>query len=156
MSGNDLAQKREQFETWISYVRSLDGLTEQQQLTPIGEGKWAVRDVVAHMWKWDEFFWTHAIQPLTEGKPLTYHHLDFNAFNESAKNECRLLPWTEVAEQAARRRETIAAAIRGVDEAEYGREFRDADGRPFSITEYLLDFVQHDAHHRAQIEEALA
>nr|WP_255570653.1 DinB family protein [Cohnella sp. CFH 77786] len=143
------------FEDFIAYVRSLASLTEEKQRKPLGEGKWSVRDVIAHMWKWDEFFWEHAIQPLTQGKPLTYHHLDFNSFNENAKIACSSLDWQYLTEQAAAARERLVAAIRSVPPSEYDREYPDADGRPFSLAAYLLDFAEHDTHHRKQIDNVL-
>lgn len=155
MTNHDAIRNRQLFEDYVPFVRSLANLTEEQQLTPLGEGKWSVRDVIAHMWKWDEFFERHAVLPLSQGQPLTYHHLDFNAFNENAKNECRKLDWKHVTEQAAATRERLAQAIRGIPENDYDREHKDADGRPFSVTAYLLDFAEHDEHHRKQIESAL-
>jgi uncharacterized damage-inducible protein DinB len=146
---------RESFEKWADDVRSLGSLTEAEQNQPIAEGKWAVRDVIAHMWKWDVFFWEHAIRPLTQGAPLTYHHIDYNAFNENAKTECRKLPWSTVVDETWKMREILADAIRRVPEEEYDRVHQDADGHPFSVKAYLEDFLHHDAHHRGQIETVL-
>ncbi|TJY44171.1 DinB family protein [Cohnella pontilimi] len=152
----DVISLRQQFEGWADYVRSLDSLPESDQLKAVAEGKWAVRDVIAHMWKWDIFFWEHAVRPLIEGTPLTYHSLDFNAFNENAKNECRPLFWSYLIEQTANTRDQIANAVRQFPESEYERTERDADGNPFSMKAYLEDFIHHDAHHRLQIESVLS
>jgi uncharacterized damage-inducible protein DinB len=151
----DLINMKEKFAGWAAYLRSLASVSENEQLKPIAEGKWAVRDVIAHMWKWDIFFWDHAVRPFMEGTPLTYQSLDYNAFNEDAKNECRPLEWSYLIEQTAHTRDLITNALRTFSKNEYERVERDADGNPFSIKAYLEDFVHHDAHHRSQIEAVL-
>lgn len=152
---NTYIEQVKQFESWIDFIESIRGISEQKQLTPLAEGKWAVRDVIAHMVKWDEFFWEHAIRPISEHKPLTYHSLDYNAFNQEAMRICREMEWQQLLNETVEIRRTLAQAVKGIGESQYEDVHHDADGKPFTILAYLEDFIHHDAHHRRQIENVL-
>ncbi|KIL35673.1 hypothetical protein SD71_12300 [Cohnella kolymensis] len=144
-----------QFESWIDYVNSLTDLPPEKQLQPLGEGKWAVRDVIAHMVKWDEFFWEHAIRAIAQHQPLTYHSLDYNVFNQEAMGICSRMEWKQLLEETIQIRRKLVKAVSDIDESQYEITHHDADGNPFTIHAYLEDFIHHDAHHRRQMDQVL-
>ncbi|WP_054789129.1 MULTISPECIES: hypothetical protein [unclassified Gracilibacillus] len=59
-------QKREQlmkeFSELIQFVESLRELDQLTWITPLAEGKWTLRDVVAHIMLWDKYFLEEGIQ----------------------------------------------------------------------------------------------
>jgi uncharacterized damage-inducible protein DinB len=73
-----------EFSSLISFVQSIRELDEEKWITPIEEGKWTTRDVIAHIMLWDKYFLEEAIQKITNQQPVTVQHLDFNEFNNKA------------------------------------------------------------------------
>lgn len=142
----------EEFKSFISYVLSLDDLTEEYWNSPIAEGKWTLKDVITHIMLWDKFFYEEGIEKIKENQPLTVRHVNFNEFNAKAIEYSKLHPKKTILEQFVEYRMKIINDISGLDEMEYTREYTDGDKKKFSIRKYLRGFIPHDKHHKKQIE----
>ncbi len=51
MKDHILAGLREQYAQWVAL---LDRLTESQLTTPLEAGEWSIKDIVAHLWAWQQ------------------------------------------------------------------------------------------------------
>lgn len=51
MKDHILAGLREQFDQWVAL---LDSLSESQLTTPLEAGEWSIKDIVAHLWAWQQ------------------------------------------------------------------------------------------------------
>lgn len=122
---------------------------------PIAEGKWAVRDVVSHIMKWDEYFLEEAIVKVSRGEELTVKHLDYDAFNERSKQYGRSCSIQELAQQAKSMRQNMVDHIQSLSVEQYNKKYEDADGHPFRPAEFMQDFIWHDQHHINQIKPLL-
>lgn len=141
----------EQFHQWIAFVQSLEHAEESWDVQ-LGEGKWSVREVVCHIMLWDRYFLEEAIEPLSKQVPLTVKHLDYDIFNENAKQVGRNTSPKQLSEQAVKYRTKIMERIQSLSDDEYVRIYVDADGHPFQLEQYLKDFIWHDGHHMDQMK----
>lgn len=51
MKDHILEGLREQYEQWVTL---LDGLDETQLTTPLEAGEWSIKDILAHLWAWQQ------------------------------------------------------------------------------------------------------
>lgn len=142
----------EEFKSFTSYVRELDSLSEQVWNMPIAEGKWTLKDVIAHMMLWDQYFYEEAIYKIKHDEPLTVKHLNFDEFNANAMEYSKTRSKKIIVEQFIEKRMNIIHDITGLNEDEYTREYKDGDKKKFSIKKYVRAFISHDKHHKKQIE----
>ncbi len=144
----------QQFEAWIGFVRTLEQ-DEVKWNTSLGDGRWSVREVVSHIALWDKYFFEEAIEKIQLGEPLTVRHLDYDAFNENAKQHGKLIQTDLLADQAITYRTRILELIASFSEVKFNGEYTDADGQPFTVVRYLKDFIWHDNHHLEQMKPIL-
>nr|WP_144929304.1 DinB family protein [Paenibacillus bovis] len=77
------------FSALISFVKSIRDLDDETWVSPIAEGKWTTRDIIAHIMLWDKYFLENAIERITNRKVISAKHLDFNEFNKEAVGVCQ-------------------------------------------------------------------
>ncbi|MCJ7839784.1 DinB family protein [Lederbergia sp. NSJ-179] len=149
MIDNEKQTLLKEFKQWPIFVGQLDPAIWDK---PVGEGKWAVRDVVSHILLWDQYFYEEAIKPISEDQPLTVRHLDFDTFNQNAREFAKSKTDDELINLTRANREQIVNAIREQSDENFEKVYQDAEGHPFAVKNYLRDFIWHDQHHRKQIE----
>lgn len=140
----------QQFRQWVAFVQSLETADERWNIQ-LGDGKWSVREVVSHIALWDKYFLEEAIDPIHNSVPLTVKHLDYDAFNENAKQYGKRTSPSDLSEQAISYRLQIIQRIEGFSQSVYEGRYVDADGHPFVLEQYLKDFLWHDNHHMDQM-----
>lgn len=156
MENHNHDELMKEFSTWIEDVKRLELLGEDFWNQPIAEGKWMVREVIAHIAKWDEAFHDIAIRPMVEGETLRLQaDYDFNTFNAESAEYGRRTSITQIAQDAISYREAILNLLGQLDETGLNREYKDEQGRPFTVEAYLKDFIWHDRHHMAQIQQLM-
>ncbi|MDQ0111754.1 GNAT family N-acetyltransferase [Paenibacillus harenae] len=148
-------QLLEQFGEWNQFIVHIEKLGESLWNQSIAEGKWTVREVVAHIARWDDYFFEEAIAKAAESEPLTVKHIDYDSYNEIAKSYGLSTSIRRLAEHAVTIRGRIINVIEGLSIAEYEHAYVDADGHPFQFESYLKDFLWHDRHHMAQINRLI-
>jgi hypothetical protein len=140
------------FAWWIEEVRRLDRLPKPVWGQRVNE-QWSVGDVVAHIWEWDVHFYEHAVHRVSLGESVTYRHLDYDAFNLASVEKGRKLSTERLVQETIQARERILEALRSIPEAMFDEKHPDGDRHPFTIRQYLKDFIWHDQHHIKQLRD---
>lgn len=142
-----------EFESFISYIQSLDSLEDADWDAPLEAGKWSLKDVLCHIMLWDKYFYEEAFVKVKEGQPLTAIHQDFNEFNANAVLYARTVTKQEAIRQFVLYRSRIIEDAASLSDEAFEQIYPDGDGNNFSIREHLRDFIPHDKHHKQQIEK---
>ncbi len=123
--------------------------------TPVAVGKWTVRELVSHMMRWDRYFWEGAISLIISGeeKQLQIQHLDFDIFNEAAREHAHTISIEELVQETLQYREQIIRALHELPAEDWTKEYKGLDGGPFTVQSYVEDFIWHDRHHMKQLED---
>ncbi|MFX3633762.1 MAG: GNAT family N-acetyltransferase [Candidatus Pristimantibacillus sp.] len=143
------------FQEWIAFIRKLEHCNERIWNQVIAEGKWSVREIVAHIALWDQYFYEEGIEKLASGQSLTVRHLDFDTFNANASIYGLNTPIATLSSLAIYYRARIIGLIESLSDKQYETTYRDADDHPFLLPQYMIDFTEHDHHHMAQIASLL-
>lgn len=145
----------EQFNEWNQFVRYIEKLGEPLWNQSIAEGKWTVREVVAHIARWDDYFFQEAVAKASQSEPLTVMHIDYDSYNEISKGYGASTGIQQLAEHAVSIRRRIISVIEGLNPTQYDGAYVDADGHPFQFESYMKDFIWHDRHHIEQIKRLI-
>ncbi|MGN7457300.1 DinB family protein [Paenibacillus pasadenensis] len=150
----------ERSESLADWAGSLAGLDDFDWFRPMRPGKASIAEVISHLQNWDRYLLETVLTEVEAGRGIHFPAFDpFNALayqyaNSGVARE-RLL-----CELAATRRE-LCRRLRELDPAVLERPLlvngaqRDPHtGRPYSLALILEEFLEHDEHHRAQIEAA--
>lgn len=148
-------QLLQQFGQWTAFVTDLEKYDERFWNQSLGAGKWSVRQVVAHILRWDDYFYEESIAKLSEASPLTVKHLDYDEFNELAKTYGKATSIAVLTAQAVQSRMRILDKIASLTDEQYAATYTDADGHPFEVEQYMKDFIWHDQHHIQPIQRLL-
>lgn len=152
---SSFTERIEKFKSFIPFLHSLRAVSEDSWTAPFQPGKWSTRDVIAHILLWDQYFEAEAIARIASGDPLTLKHIEFNAFNQNAVTYARNHNQNVLIDQAIAVREQIIYQLEHLSDEARLNTYIDSDGHPFTIQNYLDDFVEHDNHHRIEIERLL-
>ncbi|WP_084782126.1 DinB family protein [Bacillus niameyensis] len=145
-------QLLDEFSGLIPYVQSMRELDEKMWATPIAEGKWTPKDMIAHIMLWDKYFLEEAIQRITSQQPLTAKHLDFDEFNKKAVEYAKNKTVQEIIGETVHYRNELLRQLESISDEDFTKEHIDGEGNPFSAYYYLIGFIPHDAHHIEQLK----
>lgn len=102
MKGHILAALREQFEKWETLLRSLN---EEQLTTPEFDLDWSIKDVVAHLWAWQQISTARLEAGVNDTQPAYPRWIvdsvekweeDANQVNAVTFARCHNKPWSEI------------------------------------------------------------
>lgn len=147
------AQRISEFQSFTPYIQSLEFLDKEVWESPMGEGKWSLKELLCHLMRWDQYFYEEAFAKVKEGQPVTAKHLNFNEFNARAIEYAQTVTVQEAIEQFVRYRSLIVGQMSDISEEEFLRTYRDGDGKNFSYRGHLRGFLPHDKHHKKQMEQ---
>ncbi len=111
---------------WREFMRSYDGLSDSRMLEPGVQGRWSVRDILAHVTTWEEEALTHLPLILEGGRPPRYStkYGGIDAFNALMTERKRDLSPSEVRRQLEEVHDRLIAYIHGAPEELFARETR--------------------------------
>jgi Protein of unknown function (DUF1706) len=111
---------------WVELGESYAGLSELRLMGPGVQGRWSVRDIIAHVTTWEEEALTHLPHILEGGQPprysTTYGGID--AFNARMTEHKRHLTLAEVIRQRDETHGRLLDYIQRVPAEEFMRETR--------------------------------
>ncbi|GGP12118.1 DinB family protein [Oceanobacillus neutriphilus] len=137
----------------IDEVSRLKEADEQILVTPIKEDAWSIREIIGHMYYWDDYNLQNMVSQIANGANLPAFP-DHDAQNEKAVQSLEGQSVYQIIDLFIKRREEFLNAVRKVDKQD---RFTIGSGkRAFSAESFVKIFVKHDAHHLKQIEIFLA
>lgn len=143
----------------INWYQSLLNYKSELMIMPIKEGKFSVKEIIAHLYKWDEFLLNIGIPSILENGRLQFPNID--EYNSNAAKESMNIEFASVIELAIKRREAVVKSF--LENESFSEKEISINGhtqKPNSNENYtfyylLEDFSEHDKHHIRQVEEFL-
>jgi hypothetical protein len=111
---------------WADFEESYAGLTDAQLLIPGVQGRWSMRDIVAHVTWWEEEALEHLPLVREGGRPPRYSvkYGGIDAFNALMTEQRRDLALAEVLRQHDEVHQRLIEYVRGAPEELFTRETR--------------------------------
>lgn len=143
------------YESLNQWFQSLTSVEEQKWFAPIDEGKWSTAAVISHLLFWDRFSLEERFPFMKEGVSLPPFP-DFQTVNDKAREYAESgITKNELLKELIDSRIELLSVINSYSEEELDISFSIGDHQ-LTIREYFVDFIQHDYHHKNQIEVLLS
>ena len=143
------------FQDYEIYLASLNTSikTDADAHVSIAEGKWSIAEIIMHLAEWDRFIREQRLPHIKEGQPVE-NFPDLDAFNRTAVEPVARMSFSEVLAHAQKERALLAKEIEEMDAAQWKTPFK-TGGENTNAAAYFEGVVQHDTHHRQQIDAFL-
>lgn len=145
------------YSDWLEGVKTIEPQLLKQ---PIMEGTWSAHEIIAHILKWDEHLSEQVIPAVLRGDGMKFP--EFGPFNESAAAYAqKVTPANIIAEAQDIRNQPVSRLIELPEQvlerpaASNGEPHCPHTGRPYTLITIIGDFIDHDHHHRKQIDDFL-
>ncbi|WP_368504992.1 DinB family protein [Alkalihalophilus sp. As8PL] len=137
----------------VTVIANLKDQEDSQLLDPIKQGKWSIREIVAHLYYWDQFNLESMVPYMNDGANLSPFP-DHDSHNEEAINDVHGQSLHAIIDQFI---DTRAKLVKNLESVEEDVRFTIGEGkRKFSAESFAKIFLKHDIHHLKQIEEKLS
>jgi len=145
-----------QLQDLTSFLISLRKTDSLVWTAPIGEGKWSVHDIIAHIMAWDGSFMEKIIPKILRRELVTLEEdTDVQGFNNRAVEYGRTLNQEQLLDKAIFYRSQIVTQLKKLPEDAFSTDVSGTNS--FTLSSFLQNmFISHDNHHKKQMEEYLS
>jgi len=144
-----------EYQNFTDWLETLKTMPEEYWLVPIKEGKWSVGEIVSHIKAWDNFVWNERVEYFVNGTELKKNNFDPEEINKTAAVEARSgISKNELIQKVIECRFFVAKKLEEVPAPIWDRKI-ELGKSVVTLSEYIEGLVDHDKHHKAQIEEFL-
>lgn len=133
---------------WGASLMEIDNTLWQ---TPLKPGKWNTGEILAHLIAWDEFLLDHRLQAIGSGESMSPAP-EMDEFNHEAVTRMEKASKAELIRQFTETKMRIIEEIKELN-ADYTMTIGEKD---ITIGRYFLGLMEHDLHHKAQIDAFLS
>ncbi len=137
----------------IDWVESFRKLSDERWLMPIEVNKWSIAEIVSHFVPWEEFVLENRIPYLTTDNPLPKPP-DVETLNQQSAVEGRNNPKEITIQKFIDSRKRMIDSITSISDRLWDMDIEIGTTK-LSLFKYFDGLVQHDEHHKRQIENAL-
>lgn len=142
------------YSDWLGEIKTVEPSVLEK---PIQEGKWTVSEIIAHILKWDEHLSDQVIPAVLDGEGMEFP--EFGPFNERAAAYARTITPGELIENAQDTRAHLISRLLELPKEVLERPVTSNGetncphtGLPYTLIYIVGDFINHDTHHRKQID----
>ncbi|QNR19685.1 DinB family protein [Exiguobacterium sp. Helios] len=139
------------YQDTMDFVRGLEHIPEEAWRTPYAEGKWTVAEIIGHLSPWDRFLVAERLPYILANEPFRVKP-DSEAVNEEAAKMSREQQRILTIDEFLVSRDRLHRAVELIPEDRLTDTFT-SKGKTISLLDFLGAMMQHDLHHRAQIEQ---
>jgi ribosomal protein S18 acetylase RimI-like enzyme len=139
-------------ENHAEWVKRLVLVGQKSWHTPLQKGGWSPAEVIHHFHRWDDFARNHRFIPFLAGR-ATFTAGAHAKFNEQSEREVRDgLGKEAIIVQCLKSRYALIETVEKLREEAWEQTLTIGD-HDLSIHTYLQGVIEHDRHHREQIEQ---
>lgn len=155
---NNIIHGFQQYSSWVSTLNEIDG---NLWTTSIAEGKWAIREIIVHITKWDEHIISQVLPSVRNDGGMIFP--EFDSFNKAATEYAKSgISQLQLLEEASETRERLVKELHEMPIEKLtksltanGASHCPHTGTPYSLIYIVKEFSDHDHHHKRQIEQFL-
>ena len=149
----NLEQMQQHYRDFDQWADSLRELQDGEWHKPLGDGKWSVAAVVAHLLLWDEYSLQERFPFFKEGAELPSYP-DFQSVNDRAREYTDMTSKEQILDELLEARKGYHELLGQMNSEKLAVSFK-ISTHSLTVEEYIADFIQHDLHHQKQVNEML-
>lgn len=147
-----------EFSEWLGTLKELSNEEWEQ---PISDGKWSVREVISHFMNWDNYLIATVVPLVKDGEPFGFPA--FDSFNKLASSYATSgISKDDLLDEVILTRNHLIQVLKDMPEEVItkslpvgGYTHCPHTGEPYSLIYIIQEFIEHDLHHKTQLQEVL-
>ena len=151
----------ETYRSTIQWTIRLDGLDDSIWFNPIAEGKASIAEIISHLRNWDRYLIENAVPAARRGDGIVFP--EFDPFNSLAYDYAKSgISPKQLLEEFRSTRMELCDWLLELGEDTLGKHVTangvalcPHTGTPYSLLYILQEFIEHDNHHKTQMDTAL-
>ncbi|BBI35221.1 DinB family protein [Cohnella abietis] len=141
---------------WINFAKNLNQYEETTWLTPLGQDKWTVKEVLGHLLLWDKYIHEEVTSPILQNKTLGLSEdTDIEEFNREAGRWALSKSKDEIVSELISSRRVVLEDLQMIPEEGFTNVYKDTNANPFVLKDFIIEMTRHDNHHKKQVEAVL-
>ncbi|MDX8365208.1 DinB family protein [Cytobacillus sp. IB215665] len=137
------------------WSQSLNNMSDELWLKPIKKGSWATADIISHFKLWDMFLIENRLSYLVRGEAFPKIEVDVEGMNKKASDYARSgISKNDLIDEFISVRKELVSIINHFPVEKFNQPCKGKEH--LSLCDYLSSMVDHDIHHKKQIEDFLA
>lgn len=149
------------FGEFTEWLGTLKDLSNEEWVKPISEGKWSIREIVSHFMNWDNYLISTVVPLVKAGEPFGFPA--FDSFNKLASTYATSgISKDDLLDEVILTRNHLLQELKDMPEEVItnhlpvgGMTHCPQTGEPYSLIYIIHEFIDHDLHHKKQIQDAL-
>ncbi|WP_171005665.1 DinB family protein [Bacillus sp. E(2018)] len=143
------------YSSLVNWLQELKRIPEEYWLEPIQEDKWSTGEIIAHLKAWDVFVWDERFSYFLKKSDLPLKKGDVEEINRNAAHEARLgISKNALIDEVIECRLVLAGKLQEVPSVIWEEKIQMGNSW-ITLCEYIKGMVEHDNHHKKQIEKFL-
>lgn len=142
-----------QYQESVTWVGSLESLSEQQWRQRIAPNKWTIAEIIGHLIPWDHFITNSRMPYFFSEQPLPKGP-DAELINSQASEDSIKRSKAETIDLFLSTRKKLIDGINQISDELWEQEFAIGQTK-LTLFKYLSGMIEHDQHHFEQIRQAL-
>ncbi len=135
---------------WL--IQTVKTLSDDTFFTPIKPNKWSVAEIVAHLRVWDTYLLEERLPYIQKEARLKKSSVSVESVNLKASKYAKSgKSMDDLIEECILERRNVVAKLNEFTLEEWEHTFY-IDNYPLCLTSYIKGLVEHDHHHKLQIE----
>ena len=127
-------------------------MEEKVFFMPIKPGKWSPAEILSHICEWDEYLLIERIPYIHHEAQLTKLDVDVEEVNKKAAVYAKSgISKKQILTETIKQRKRVVETLREFTESQWSDTFY-IDKYPLCLTSYMKGLIEHDEHHKLQIE----
>ncbi|WP_194270730.1 DinB family protein [Fictibacillus phosphorivorans] len=144
-----------QYCSLVNWLQELKGMPEEHWLEPIQEDKWSTGEIIAHIKAWDIFVWDERFSYFIKRSNITPKKGDVEEINRNAAQEAKCgISKNALIDEVIECRRILSRKLQELPIAIWEEKIQIGDSW-ITLCEYIKGMVEHDNHHKLQIEKYL-
>jgi uncharacterized damage-inducible protein DinB len=145
------------FSTYISYLQKLETMEDSIFDLPIKEGKWSIKEIICHIYRWDLHFFEQSIPAVLKERVINYP--SYHDYNMDSEIYSKTIEMKALLQDSIKLRKRLLHHLSELDVILYepikinGYTNCPRTNTPYTLMNYIIELVEHDDHHVNQIEE---
>lgn len=149
---NEVLMEYRGFANWMEKLKEVP---EEIWLHPIKDDKWSIGEMVAHIKAWDIFVWDERLSYFIDGSSLLPKKVDVEEINRNAANDAKSgISKTALIDEVIECRLVLSKKLEETQREIWEKKIQ-MGNRKITLCEYIKGMVEHDQHHKIQIENFL-
>ena len=143
------------YRDFTNWLEQLKEMPESCWLEPIKIGKWSTGEIIAHIKAWDVFVWDERFIYFLKGSTILPKKGDAEEINRIAANEARSgISKNQLIDEVIECRLVLSKKLDEIPSLIWQEKIQ-MGNRMITLCEYIKGMIEHDQHHKQQIEEFL-